>query len=107
MITEIDIKQIEEIKQKLVKLNGKFDWDISNKCEILDKLVNNLKIAPLSYRPAPKEDKKEHYFTCECPKCGWWGSSKLLCGGGQIADTGDYDDAYCPVCNNADLKGKE
>ena len=40
-------------------------------------------------------------------KCGWWGSSELLDGGGQIADTGDYGDCYCPVCGNSDLDDKE
>jgi hypothetical protein len=49
-----------------------------------------------------KEDVKNNFYTVKCEKCGWWGSSKFLEGGGQIADTGDYDDCYCPVCGNAD-----
>jgi hypothetical protein len=45
-----------------------------------------------------------NYYYCECPKCGWKGSSEFLLGGGPIADTGDYDDVYCPVCDNWDVE---
>jgi len=38
------------------------------------------------------------YFPVACPKCGWEGSSEHVEGGGQIADTGDYDDMFCPDC---------
>ena len=38
------------------------------------------------------------YFKVSCPVCGWTGSSKDAAGGGAIADTGDYDDIYCPKC---------
>jgi hypothetical protein len=65
-------------------------------------MISNLQKAPFSYRPAPPEDIKANFYTAICDKCGWWGSSKLLDGGGQIADTGDYGDCYCPVCGNAD-----
>lgn len=30
--------------------------------------------------------------------CGWRGLSEDCAGGGQIADTGDYDDPLCPKC---------
>lgn len=30
--------------------------------------------------------------------CGWRGLSEECAGGGEIADTGDYDDPICPVC---------
>lgn len=44
------------------------------------------------------EEEKEKYFEVECD-CGFKGLSFLLLGGGQIADTGDYGDCYCPCCN--------
>lgn len=42
------------------------------------------------------------YFWVHCENCGWMGSSILLHGGGQIADTGDYGDTYCPKCDHTD-----
>lgn len=105
MITENDIKEVESIKQMLnEKLNIEFSWEIANKIECLDRLVKNLRIAPVSFRFCRPES---NFYTAECDKCGWWGSSELLDGGGQIADTGDYGDSYCPVCGNSDLDDKE
>jgi len=52
------------------------------------------------------QDVAEKCYTAECSSCGWWGSSKLLDGGGQIADTGDYFDCTCPVCGNSDIEDK-
>lgn len=48
-------------------------------------------------------DKHNYYFV-KCEKCGWMGSSNLCAGGGQIADTGDYEDCLCPKCFNSSLK---
>lgn len=105
MITDIDVKQVEEIKQMLnEKLNQEFSWEIANKIDCLDRLVNNLRIAKHSYKYSSVESK---FYTAECPECGWWGSSELLNGGGQIADTGDYGDCFCPVCGNSNLDEKE
>lgn len=107
MITEADIKQVEGIKCILnEKLHSSevFNWDIANKIECLDRLVRNLRIAPNSYKLCSPESK---FNTTECIECGWYGSSELLDGGGQIADTGDYDDCYCPVCGNSDLNDKD
>lgn len=39
-----------------------------------------------------------HYFMSKCEACGWIGSSEMWIGGGQIADTGDYGDCFCPNC---------
>ena len=47
-----------------------------------------------------KEELKK-YWKAVCPKCGWKGLSKDCDGGGQIADTGDYFDLYCPICVEA------
>jgi len=49
------------------------------------------------YNIISDEDIKNNYYPIIC-KCGWKGSSKDLDGGGQIADTGDYFDVYCPHC---------
>jgi hypothetical protein len=47
---------------------------------------------------------KKGYFAAECGKCGFRGSSHEWLGGGQIADTGDYGDSYCPICGSPDLE---
>lgn len=38
------------------------------------------------------------YFVIECQECGAVYPSQHADGGGQIADTGDYNDAICPHC---------
>ncbi|MBN5198729.1 hypothetical protein JY494_04315 [Serratia marcescens] len=38
------------------------------------------------------------YFVIECQECGAVYPSQQADGGGQIADTGDYNDAICPHC---------
>lgn len=47
---------------------------------------------------------KDGYFVAECSKCGFRASSSEWLGGGQIADTGDYGDSYCPVCGQIDCE---
>lgn len=119
MITEQDILTIKKLQKFLNNLAtnpietsndlegdwGKVnvDWEKVNWIELLDKLVYNLQIAPFSYREISDEDKIDNYFTAECNECGWFGSSKHLLGGYQIADTGDYGDCFCPVCGNKDI----
>lgn len=46
---------------------------------------------------------RDTYFPVKCEKCGWESWSHLADGGGQIADTGDYSDVYCPKCGSLDL----
>lgn len=41
-------------------------------------------------------------FVVECQGCGQVYPSFHCLGGGQIADTGDYDDAVCPHCDQVD-----
>lgn len=48
------------------------------------------------------DDNTGGYYVCECQSCGEVFSSRDCGGGGQIADTGDYDDAYCPHCDQVD-----
>lgn len=46
------------------------------------------------------DDNSGGYFVVECQGCGAVYPSFQCLGGGQIADTGDYDDAYCPLCEH-------
>lgn len=44
------------------------------------------------------KEELERYWSARCPVCGWRDLSRDCEGGGQIADTGDYSDCYCPEC---------
>lgn len=48
------------------------------------------------------DDGTGGYYVCECGNCGHVFSSENALGGGALADTGDYDDIYCPSCNEID-----
>ncbi len=108
MITKADSEIVNRIKMFIESdtnessLARNHDW-----LETLDRLVSNLHKAPFSYRDVSAEDKNNNYYTVECSGCGWYGSSKLLDGGIQIADTGDYGNCYCPVCGEPDPAEKE
>lgn len=110
MITKQDEIIVEAIKkhidQQAMVNETEVDWEKIQWVETLDRLVNNLRIAPVSFRFCSPDDVVERYFTAECDKCGWWGSSKLLDGGGVIADTGDYFGGTCPVCGNVNINEK-
>lgn len=45
----------------------------------------------------------ETLFPVTCNECGWESWSNLAEGGGQIADTGEYGDIYCPKCHSNQL----
>lgn len=110
MIAKQDLENIEKIKELLKPDDAKantIDWNKVMLIDTLDRVVNNLRIAHVSYCPASDEDIANRYYTAECNVCGWWGSSKLLEGGGQIADTGDYGDCNCPVCGDNNVDEKE
>lgn len=111
MITKQDEMVVEAIKNHIDRQamvgETKVDWEKIHWIGTLDRLVNNLRIAPVSFRFCSPDDVAERYFTAECDKCGWWGSSKLLDGGGAIADTGDHFDCTCPVCGNDNINEKE
>lgn len=112
MITEHDLIAIEAIKKfidkqiRLRKGDKSVDWEKVRWIESLDRVVNNLQVANQFYKPCSEEDIKERFYTAECSQCGWWGSSKLLIGGGAIADTGDYSDCCCPVCESPEINDK-
>lgn len=52
----------------------------------------------------PKLPPNKDEYSCWCPKCGFRGGSHLLGGGNPIADTGDFDDPYCPICFSKDIE---
>ena len=53
----------------------------------------------------PEQAKK--WFATKCQNCNWKGSSEYCIGGGQIADTGDYNNALCPRCFSSNLEDIE
>lgn len=110
MITNVDLATVEKIKKHIEKSipigQTGVDWEKAEWVGLLDKLTSNLKIAPASYKPASEEDIKHRYFTVICENCGWWGPSKFLQGGHPLADTGDFTDAVCPVCDGTDVVEK-
>ncbi len=68
----------------------------------ISELKSNLEIAKntcieLSKRANYSDEEKDKYWEFEC-ECGLIGLSCILLGGEQIADTGDYGNAYCPCC---------
>lgn len=106
MISESDYQAAETLEGILYDLQlgnkQKQKPNFSRLAELVARMRENLKIAPLSFLPLSKEDKQDNYFVAECDGCGWWGSSKLMTGGGAIADTGDHFDCTCPVCGMPD-----
>ena len=111
MITQIDKETVKKICEFLEKNHVNLDknrvnWETVDWIILLNKMVYNLDIASLSYRNCTNEDKKRGYFTVECLDCGWWGSSRLLNGGGPLGDTGDYSDSTCPVCDRSEWNEK-
>jgi len=59
----------------------------------------------ISYRVEKSLDNDEsRFWPAKCKNCGWKGSSSLLTGGESLADTGDFDDVYCPQCDSDDLE---
>lgn len=48
------------------------------------------------------DDNSGGYYVVECQECGAVYPSQQSGGGGQIADTGDCDDSYCPHCGYVD-----
>lgn len=52
--------------------------------------------------PTYTEEELKKWWIAVCPECKWSGLSRDCGGGGQIADTGDYDDPVCPECSKRD-----
>lgn len=47
--------------------------------------------------------KHPKYYPVKCRGCGWTGMSDKTNRGHPIADTGDFDDIRCPVCDSVHL----
>ena len=48
------------------------------------------------------DDNTGGYYVAECEECGKIFPSQTCDGGGEIADSGDYGDCYCPHCGFID-----
>ena len=111
LIADGDKRNVEAMKLFLHKLATDYiedgehsiDWEKVSWIDTLNTMLYNLENAKHYFKPYEGDGL---FFTCEC-ECGWWGSSEFLTGGGQIADTGDYSDCYCPVCGSTDIYDKE
>lgn len=71
------------------------DWhivELETRVELLQKTC-----IELSKRAKYTKKEKLDYWQFDC-ECGFSGLSLFVHGGGQIADTGDYGDCYCPCC---------
>ncbi|CNK68624.1 Uncharacterised protein [Yersinia mollaretii] len=75
---------------------------MNNLEELKAKKPENLKSRSSVLADYVTDDNTGGYFVVECENCGEVFPSQKLGGGGAIADTGDYDDAYCPHCNAVD-----
>lgn len=105
MITQKDIKLSEELEEILYKMCEDNDKKFHIYAALIAKMRSNLIISTKSYKEATMDDIDNGFYTVKC-ECGWWGSSKLLNGGDPIADTGDYTDCTCPVCDTTDPNEK-
>lgn len=47
--------------------------------------------------------KSDTRFAIRCRKCLWQGCSSQVHGGYPIADTGDYSELQCPICDSIHL----
>ncbi len=45
-----------------------------------------------------EEQLKQKYFSVQCNLCGWEGCSCECKGGEPLADTGDFNEYFCPEC---------
>lgn len=98
IVSDQDLANLEKIEKLInvydVTYDTSIDWGSVELLETFHRLKYNLRHFDQYFQLTPQE---ENYFDVDC-ECGWWGSSKWLLGGGEIADTGDHDDCYCPVC---------
>src|SRR6185503_2321145 len=102
LITDTDLKALALIK-KLIDADDEtddshLDYQNIELEEAFNRISHNLKHGHNYFKILPDSEKK--WFNAKCESCGWFGSSEYLLGGGQIADTGDYDDTYCPICQS-------
>lgn len=105
LITQQDRNNLEKIRQLIYAADktdeNALDYENMELLETFDRVRYNI-INGHKYWQNPGSNSK--YYYAICGKCGWEGSSEYLWGGHAIADTGDYGDVYCPVCNSTDIQ---
>ena len=79
-------------------------WELEDRRQTMKTIIE---VMPKSFKPLTESQEKNHFYLAECDKCGWWGSSDLIQGGGAIGDTGDYSDSYCPICGSLEIGDME
>ena len=56
------------------------------------------------YEKILKTTTEHDFYPCLCLNCGYLAMSNNFIDGEQIADTGDYEDPYCPHCQSQMLE---
>lgn len=97
-------------------INYRYREDYLNSAQEYESVLLSLKSYPIlpeqweGYEDGAEVEEGEFelmdtakFWYAVCEHCGWRGSSEKLSGGGQIADTGDYGDCYCPQCESVDI----
>jgi hypothetical protein len=97
-------KAIELLEKAREMARGFMVVENLEKYEELRLLLDSIKA---ELRKGVLADASSRYYNVKCKKCGWYGSAEFVDGGGQIADTGDYDDIFCPACGSVDLEDLE
>ena len=101
-------KMLEETIESFGPYGRRFVWaeDVMDpeilKYHTKDERVefDSIKLKAEIERVAPySEEELKKWWLAYCPKCGWKGLSRDCRGGEQLADTGDYSDVTCPVCD--------
>lgn len=104
LLSSKDAEQLQNILEFLKKYEAtdetQMDWHNVEMQETIMRIEHNLKNGH-HYFKAPEQNSK--WYNAVCEDCGWSGSSQYLFGGHAIADTGDYDDVYCPICNSTKI----
>ena len=100
-VIQSDIDNLDKIKSIISKLETTdefhVDWENIGLVETLMRVINNIKNFDNYFKKI--ESKPGSWFNAECEECGWFGSSEYCLGGHAIADTGDFSEVCCPVCN--------
>mgnify|MGYP006921344623 CR=1 FL=1 len=101
IVTKEDIDNLEKIKKLIQSLEATdettIDWANIELQSTIERVVYNLQNFSNYFKTI--EETPGGPYNAECEKCGWFGSSEYCLGGHPIADTGDFIEVTCPVCN--------